>query len=437
MNLASFWGRFPFHTTSAVDSILNRQHFTLEDLLEEDDIVQETKSQNKKLIEFLVQQTTLEKLFDYLVSEPEETDFRRNSKYPLLACEILCSEVWILYEAICNDEPLLERLFSFLSRDFPTPTVSCYASRFAGVLLQKRMNVLMEFLRKQQIAPLFMKHLGNPYITDLLLKIISCEENSALEERIILKSLSENALVPNLVERLNPTNDAAVIDNASQTLVDLISITSSAQATTNIPSVLLEEIESIEIVKQLFEFTFHSGTINLSVFNVIIDLLKGSVGRNTCPTFMQIVCNHLEEILEILNGATDPILMTPGPVSPFGYKRLKIVEFLVALVRNNYPIVVEIFITKEILGCCYNLFHLFPWNNFLHAHLEQFFQIVIETENNTLLDSLLVDTNITEKIIASFEMNQSECTKKESSFRFYGPFKEHYSTININAKRTS
>ena len=47
----SFWKTFGFNTVSAIDAILESGQFTLEQLLDEEDILQETRSQNPKLIE--------------------------------------------------------------------------------------------------------------------------------------------------------------------------------------------------------------------------------------------------------------------------------------------------------------------------------------------------------------------------------------------------
>jgi hypothetical protein len=41
----SFWRTFGFHTISAIDTILDKDEFTLEELLDEEEILQEVKSQ--------------------------------------------------------------------------------------------------------------------------------------------------------------------------------------------------------------------------------------------------------------------------------------------------------------------------------------------------------------------------------------------------------
>ena len=47
----SFWSTFDFHTESNVDKLLNKPDCTLEELLDEDELIQECRSQNRTLID--------------------------------------------------------------------------------------------------------------------------------------------------------------------------------------------------------------------------------------------------------------------------------------------------------------------------------------------------------------------------------------------------
>ena len=49
----SFWNHFGF-TTSPIDGLLEKADTTLERLMEEPDLIQECKSQNRKLIDLFV-----------------------------------------------------------------------------------------------------------------------------------------------------------------------------------------------------------------------------------------------------------------------------------------------------------------------------------------------------------------------------------------------
>jgi serine/threonine-protein phosphatase 6 regulatory subunit 3 len=55
-----------------VESILDKDSFTLEELLDEEEIIQECKALNSRLINFLREKTQVEKLLRYVVEEPED-----------------------------------------------------------------------------------------------------------------------------------------------------------------------------------------------------------------------------------------------------------------------------------------------------------------------------------------------------------------------------
>ena len=52
---------FPF-AASPIDTILDKEHYTLEDLLDDDELIQECKSLNARLTTFLKHRETVEKL---------------------------------------------------------------------------------------------------------------------------------------------------------------------------------------------------------------------------------------------------------------------------------------------------------------------------------------------------------------------------------------
>eukprot|EP00340_Litonotus_pictus_P010305 CAMPEP_0170516470 /NCGR_PEP_ID=MMETSP0209-20121228/2667_1 /TAXON_ID=665100 ORGANISM="Litonotus pictus, Strain P1" /NCGR_SAMPLE_ID=MMETSP0209 /ASSEMBLY_ACC=CAM_ASM_000301 /LENGTH=952 /DNA_ID=CAMNT_0010801359 /DNA_START=54 /DNA_END=2912 /DNA_ORIENTATION=- len=73
---------------------------SLEELLDEEELIQELKSSNAKLIDyFSFEQIT--KLLDYMIKEPVEDDHKTGHKYPFIACEVLN----------CNVERLSEMFF--------------------------------------------------------------------------------------------------------------------------------------------------------------------------------------------------------------------------------------------------------------------------------------------------------------------------------------
>jgi serine/threonine-protein phosphatase 6 regulatory subunit 3 len=47
----SFWRTFGFHNANSIETILDRGDYTLDELLEEEEILQECKAQNKRLLD--------------------------------------------------------------------------------------------------------------------------------------------------------------------------------------------------------------------------------------------------------------------------------------------------------------------------------------------------------------------------------------------------
>ena len=64
-----FW-KFDLNTTSHVDKLLDKEDVTLRELLDEDDVLQECKAQNQKLLGFLCWQQCMEELVSLITQDP-------------------------------------------------------------------------------------------------------------------------------------------------------------------------------------------------------------------------------------------------------------------------------------------------------------------------------------------------------------------------------
>ena len=78
-------------SNNSIEEKLNNQNTTLEDLLQEDNIINELRNQNEKLINFFTKEK-IKKLIDYIIKEPKENDILKGHKFPFIASEILNSD---------------------------------------------------------------------------------------------------------------------------------------------------------------------------------------------------------------------------------------------------------------------------------------------------------------------------------------------------------
>ena len=222
-----FWRFGGYANISAIDTILDKPDFTIEDLLEETDLIQELKSHNSKLIEYLREEKTLEKLLDYVVAQKAEpgdetpetegkdveddekgkgkttvvsfsrprasssrtnnTDDdedeleKRRSRYSFIAAEVLSSDNWSIYEALMESSNLLRGFWQFLKRPAPLdPLQAGYFTKVNESLFDKKTDEMLELLKSMPEAVQDMlKHVDSPMIMDLLLKVISLERTDA------------------------------------------------------------------------------------------------------------------------------------------------------------------------------------------------------------------------------------------------------------------
>lgn len=444
----SFWKTFGFHTVSAVDTILDSGDFTLEQLLDEEEILQETKSQNKKLIDFLIKPSTLRQLLLYVVMEPEPKDddaeeSKRRFKYPFLACEILASEVWSIIDAFFAQKDLLEDLYAFFDKDPPLNSLlASYTSRVASVFLQKKVSETISFLkeRKNTISN-FLKHLGNASVMDLLLKIIACEDTT--DGAGILQWLCTTELISSLISKFDPNQPVDVHENAAQALADIITVSMNSTS-----SPLIAQLESEEIVKTLFGYILSNGLSSslLQGLSVLIELLRrhikdqhdDSTKLEDLPPLLRIITENLDKFhgfLKSKEGEQGKVLLQPiGPIQPLGFHKLKIIEFITALTRTNTSSIDTEIMKQGVIGSCLDLFFTHQWNNFLHSFVEQIISQILEGENEVLKIHLLRDAGLLDKICQASKENEEEMTKPKGVRRGY---MGHITSISINIMNTA
>jgi hypothetical protein len=75
-----FLNRFGFHNTSSIDSLLDKEDVSLEAILDEDDLLQECKSQNTRLIDYFQRVDVLKRLLGYVTGEIEGEEESRRYK---------------------------------------------------------------------------------------------------------------------------------------------------------------------------------------------------------------------------------------------------------------------------------------------------------------------------------------------------------------------
>lgn len=209
-----FWRFGGYANVSAIDTLLEKPDVTLEELLEESDLIQELKSHNTKLIEHLREDSILERLLEYVVApkllpetveddsddqdsekkgkekdrsssrshisaedEEDEREKKRN-RYAYTAAEILSSDSWSLSAALLENQELLRKFWGFLKLPPPLdPLQASYFTKVNEALLDKKTEDMLDLFKSlDNVVKDMLQHVDSPMVMDLLLKIISLEK---------------------------------------------------------------------------------------------------------------------------------------------------------------------------------------------------------------------------------------------------------------------
>lgn len=107
-----FW-KFDLHTTSHIDTLLEKEDVTLTEVMDEEDVLQECKAQNRKLVDFLVRPQCMEDLVTFITQEPGN-DMDEKLKYKWVGP---CSLILQFYFGCIDSKTMAiwERKFKLIS----------------------------------------------------------------------------------------------------------------------------------------------------------------------------------------------------------------------------------------------------------------------------------------------------------------------------------
>ncbi|KAJ1879066.1 sporulation-induced protein [Coemansia sp. RSA 486] len=257
-----------------------------------------------------------------------------------------------------------------------------YFSRVMCTLLQRKPYESLDFVRAQgNVVPLFLEHLGVSAVVDLLLKVISLEELD--NGPGIIGWLSEDHLIPMLVDRLSPQCDPEMHSLAAQVLLDIIAISqcnTPSQPTIGI-NALIEELKSEATVTRLVDYMLdrsgpHATSTLINCVYIFIELIRRNYSEDEVdaspdeqgngygfggsydgssyeqqsprrlPTvdlsdMMRVLALRVNDLVDLLKNprsSTEPVPTTLGLREPLGFERLRICELFAELLHcSNMP----------------------------------------------------------------------------------------------------
>ncbi|XP_006846781.2 serine/threonine-protein phosphatase 6 regulatory subunit 3 [Amborella trichopoda] len=414
-----FWHMTGLSAASPVESVLDKENFTLEELFDEEEIIQECKALNSRLINFLRDRAQVKQMLHYIVEDPpEDSEKRRAYKFPFVACEIFTCEIDVILKTLVEDEELMNLLFSFLEPNRSHCTLLAgYFSKVVVCLMLRKTIPLMNYVQAhQEIFGRLVDLIGITSIMEVLVRLVGADDHMYTNFTDVMQWLADTNLLEMIADKLSPSNSPEVHANAAETLCAI---------TRNSSSALAAKISTPSFVGRIFGHALEHAPSRSSLvhsLSVCISLLDprraalappGHLIRgqhlfdppfSANPETVSGMLLKLGDLLMLLNVSSDESVLptTYGELCPpLGKHRLKIVEFIAVLLRTGSDIAEKELVSSGAIHRILDLFFEFPFNNSLHHHVESIIMSCLESKNSTLIDHLFKECDLIGKVLSA------------------------------------
>lgn len=364
---------FGFQSSSAIEAILDKpeDEINLKELLEENGVLDECKSHNPKLLEYLCKPEVLSQLIDYIL-EVDETEIPsadggyeepEHTRLSYIASEILSSDVWSICEACVENKTLMVKLWSFLDSEGPlNPLQASYFAKVNEHFLDKKTEETVAFIQSiDNFVEKILRHAETSAIMDLLLKFISMDRcNTAIG---IADWLYSQGLIQSLLRLLSPYVDPDVQFTVADVIKAIIAISANSNEPGVIgPNSLSRELVSRQTITTLTDYMTdskapHSATSLINGVSIVIELIrKNNSDYDVTPVLQMPLDTHppttrdpiyLGTMLRLfaekipvfqkilLKPSTESDLMPTsfGKIKPLGFERFRICELYAELLH--------------------------------------------------------------------------------------------------------
>lgn len=412
-----FW-KFALES-SGLDTLLAKEDVTLLELLDEEDVLQECKIPNDKLLDFITQNDNVKELLHLVIDTPnDDVDDSLKYKYMNIACEIIILDVDALLEKIACDVENLDIIWSFLDNPSPlNPLMASFFSKVLTMLICRKSQQTFDYLKSHDAVNRLIVHIDISAIMELFIKIVTVVEQSEIRMDIC-NWLVEEKLVEKLIDYLHPSEEDTKHFYAGQLLCELVhigreSISQFLDADENsVENPLLLTLENKEVIGSLLTVIFDgvdqpysdSAILNgISVLSSLIEIKRPTIEgmeelipvdieriAQGCHTALEVLSSKLQDFHNVLVKPQSMVAMetTFGVLDPpLGKVRLAVAGLIASAIATSSLIINDTLAKTGTMDVLLSLFSRYEWNNFLHSHVAQCIGAILCSEAPSDMDA--------------------------------------------------
>eukprot|EP00425_Heterocapsa_triquetra_P046152 CAMPEP_0195065816 /NCGR_PEP_ID=MMETSP0448-20130528/11349_1 /TAXON_ID=66468 /ORGANISM="Heterocapsa triquestra, Strain CCMP 448" /LENGTH=595 /DNA_ID=CAMNT_0040096967 /DNA_START=58 /DNA_END=1842 /DNA_ORIENTATION=+ len=452
----SFWQMFgdsDLTGTSPLDVLLESPDCSIEALMDEEDLIQEFKARNGKLVARLCRPDAALRLVDFITREPAEGASSSHCfTYPFVAMQLMMCGVDEFFDVWVNGrhKEILDRFWGFLDVTSPSqvnPVLAGYFSFVAAALFRRYPEEVARSLRERgadAIYDRFVERLHSRSIAELFTRLVCAEhpaervfESEGLVSRL-LSLIKQEGLTSDTVENLAMVlrelfarrdticfTDDLIRDFSSRSTIDLLmthSLGEDVSRASAAISILFSAVfhtsnEEIQATFPIYQplapppvsfvgeempnvgFAGHDADVDeaipakIAVKNAVRSLSDVSLNMDSLnDRLVDFVCSHFARVGAFLDGcaAKEVEVSTPvGKVKRVGSATLELIFLLGLLARTDRGLVLPAFHREQLLPRCFKIMLRHPWSSLLHNATSLLLSEVLATADDAAVKLVL------------------------------------------------
>jgi SIT4-associating protein SAP185/190 len=272
------------------------------------------------------------------------------------AFEIFVSGIDSLDKALLAHYEYLDQFWAILDLEDPDNTKISYLSRITSYHLDQGYPELIKYIQHQNnFVQRFIRHIENPPVMDVLLKIISSDNPETPNG--IIEFLQYQRLIPLFIDKLSPDHSFSVQSASGDFIKALVGVSANSHSdNTNIgPNELTRELVSEPCVNELVRLMLQGGSSLSTGVGIVIEIIrKNNSDYDIMPvvyfsvesrpptsrdpiylgTLLKVFKQNLPKFYDLLTKNHDERLKTAfGQIEPLGFERFKICELVAELLH--------------------------------------------------------------------------------------------------------
>eukprot|EP01004_Peranema_trichophorum_P009582 NODE_832_length_2321_cov_72.071429_g708_i0.p1 GENE.NODE_832_length_2321_cov_72.071429_g708_i0~~NODE_832_length_2321_cov_72.071429_g708_i0.p1 ORF type:complete len:691 (-),score=120.11 NODE_832_length_2321_cov_72.071429_g708_i0:172-2244(-) len=432
-----FGWRAGFQQKSGLEVLLEKQDVKIEEALDHDDLLQELRTANEKVVNFFLKPQSIHKLVNLsLFVDSDETDENQKFKYPLIACEVLVS-LPTVFNVFTSNEELMGLLIKFLEQKppLPSPGSFCFV-RILQTLYTKKPSEVADYLSRQneKLALKFLEHLETFGMNELILTLLgTMDEDENIQKGKISKWWMEYGFIKFLFSRLTHDYSPDFHINIIRMLSEIVRRFQNPNISTIADNLMTPEVSHDLMNLMMKDLQINSkSVIFIESTNLIIAIIDSLVRKEEMNKLCQ---NNKDEDSDIDNkidetfrgfldfteqlvaflrnpGELEQIELTWGTLTPpLGMVRLKVVELLLVLLKTKRRYVEDQMLQLNLLSVCLDLFFTYDMNNLLHILVDEIIVSCLYSENAELITDLFSKAQLLNRLIKAVQDDENRPPK--------------------------